>query len=67
MVRGWHQRKKIRQELRALMKEQGLEELVMSQEEVYIYNAKRKLRKPILEFVKRFRARNLKKFMAIKI
>ena len=49
------------------MKEQGLEELVMSQDELQIFNARKKLQKPMLAFVKRFRARNLKRFMAIKI
>jgi hypothetical protein len=49
------------------MREQGLEELVMSQEELKIFNARKKLQKPMLAFVKRFRARNLKRFMAIKI
>jgi uncharacterized protein YjiS (DUF1127 family) len=34
MVRGWRQRKKVRRELRELMKEQGLEYLVMTTEEL---------------------------------
>ena len=49
------------------MKEQGLEELVMSHAELQMFNARKKLQKPMLAFVKRFRARNLKRFMAIKI
>jgi hypothetical protein len=31
MVRGWLQRLKVKRDLRRIMKEQGLEELVMSQ------------------------------------
>jgi hypothetical protein len=34
MVRGWLQRLKVKRDLRRIMKEQGLEELVMSQKEL---------------------------------
>ena len=49
------------------MKEQGLEELVMSHEELKMFNARKRLQKPMVAFVRRFRARNLKRFMSIKI
>lgn len=40
MLRGWFQRLKVKKELRDLMKEQGLEELVMSQEELKMHKAR---------------------------
>lgn len=67
IARGWLQRLKVKRELRALMKEQGLEELAMTQQELLIHNAKKRLRKPLIAFVMRRRITKMRNKMALLI
>jgi len=57
----------VKKELRALMKEQGLEELAMTQQELLIHNAKKRLRKPMIAFVMRRRITKMRNRMALLI
>lgn len=67
MVRGWLQRLKVKRDLRRIMKEQGLEELVMSQKELQVHLAYQRIRRPMIRFMRRCRLKNLRNKMALKI
>jgi hypothetical protein len=67
MVRGWLQRLKTKRDLRRIMKEQGLEYLVMSQQELLIHEAYKRIRRPMIRYMRRYKLKKLRNRMALKI
>jgi hypothetical protein len=67
MTRGWLLRLRLKNELRFLMRLEGLEHLVMSANELKFHNARRVIEKPLKVVLKRIRRKFLEREMAIKI
>lgn len=57
----------MKKELRVLMREQGMEELMMTQEELKVHEARKKLAKPMKEYIRKFRNRMKRHSMAVRI